>query len=461
MHAPRRPLTSGLLAALLAACTPPAAVGPPTPDAAADPCRVGDASEATPQTIRVALLDEVAASRAPTPVTDADHLVFRQLYEQLVRVDCTGAVRPGLAGRWRSDDSGRRWTFALRPGAAFWDGTPVDAAAMLAAWRADSTLPLADLRQADDSTVVVVLAAPRPVTAFADPAWSVVKRIAESAWPLGTGAVWVAEWTTAGDDSLLQAIPVPHARAGTPTLEFRRSRATDPRDLIDRDLDVLVTRDPAVRRYAEGRAGWTAVPLTWDRVYGLVSPTRARAASVTQLDEASRTALAHDAVRADARAPESDAWWEEPACTSAGPGALVASPLRRVAFPREDPVARDLADRLVARADAELTALTGLSAAGTRSVALDPRTWAATLRSGTEFALVLPLPRRPLDRCRAVGMLVARAPWLSGPDGRVPATAVVPLVETRASALLRRGIGAELDGEGGIRLVPTTEARVP
>jgi len=449
------------LAALLAGCAPPATVTPPPPATVADPCRVGDALGATPSTIRVALLDEVAASRAPTPDTDADRLVFRQLYEQLVRVDCTETVRPGLASRWRSDDGGHRWSFTLRTGAAFWDGSPVDAAAVLAAWGAHATLPLADLRQADDSTLVVVLTAPRPVAVFADPAWSVVKRIAEAVWPLGTGPVWVRDWTTTDGDSLLRAVPVPHAPAGTPALEFRRSHTTDPRDLIDRDLDVLVTRDPAVRRYAEGRIGWTPVPLAWDRVYGLVSPARTRDTPVTQLDEASHTALARDAVRADARVPESDAWWAERVCPPHRPIALVASPLRRVAFPRDDPVARDLADRLVARADAELTALTGISSAGTRSIALDPTTWSATLRSGTELALVLSLPRRPLDPCRAIGVLVARAPWLAGPDGRVSAATVVPLVETRASALLRHGMGAQLDGDGGIRLVPVTAAREP
>ncbi|HEY6948603.1 MAG TPA: ABC transporter substrate-binding protein, partial [Gemmatimonadales bacterium] len=60
----------------------------------------------------------------------------RQLYETLVRRDCAGGERPGLAETWSSAD-GRNWAFALRP-ARFWDGTPVTAGAVASGWAEDS-----------------------------------------------------------------------------------------------------------------------------------------------------------------------------------------------------------------------------------------------------------------------------------------------------------------------------------
>ena len=68
-----------------------------------DPCRVFDSLAVPPDTLRIALLEPVDAGHAPTPANDAERLVFRQLYEPLVRVDCAGVVRPGLASRWRSE----------------------------------------------------------------------------------------------------------------------------------------------------------------------------------------------------------------------------------------------------------------------------------------------------------------------------------------------------------------------
>jgi peptide/nickel transport system substrate-binding protein len=42
----------------------------------------------------------------------------------------TTEIDPGLATSWKLSDDGRRWTFELRPGVVFHDGTPLDAAAV-------------------------------------------------------------------------------------------------------------------------------------------------------------------------------------------------------------------------------------------------------------------------------------------------------------------------------------------
>jgi hypothetical protein len=440
-----------LCALVLASCarTPP----PPLP-APADPCALGGSGNGR-DTVRVALGGPVAADHAPVPTNDAERIVFRQLYETLVRVDCAGVVRPGLATRWQSDAGDTRWTFTLRPGATFWDGTPVDAAALSASWRRDTTLPLRDVRATDARTVVVSLVAARPITSFGDPAWSVVKRIAESAWPVGTGAVWVREWTGTGPDSLLRALPTPAAPPGTPVLEFRAAIGADPRDLLDGDADALVVRDPAVERYAAGRGDWRVVPLPWDRVQVLLSPARVAAGVTTQLDRQDRLALARDAVRADARVPEEPAWWSARSC-GAHPAVPRSGPLApRVVFLRGDAVARDLADRLVARADLEVATVLGATTPlALRTASLDSAAFAVALAAGRDLAFILSLASAPPDPCRAVEALLARAPWLADPDGALPPSAIVPLVETRGALLLRGAIVVHADRDGGIRLTP-------
>jgi hypothetical protein len=440
---------------LLAACGGPAAVPPPAP--AADPCAIA-ATTPSRDTVRIALSSPVEPAHAPAPATDDERLVFRQLYETLVRVDCAGAVRPGLATRWRSDDDGTRWTFEVSPRARFWDGAPVDAAALREAWLGAPGLPVADVLPSADGAVVVTLREPRALEAFGDAGWSVVKRIPESPWPVGTGPLWTRGWEGTGSGRVLRAAPTPDAPEGTPAVEFRVARAPDPRDVLDQPVDIMVTRDAGVVRYAAGAGDWRVTPLPWDRVYVLASAVRIRSGTTVQLTPDDQAALARDAVRDDARAPgTARSWWatscqaeaEEPTATGS-PG-----PDRRglVIAPADDRVAADLVARLVARADAELADLLGERGAAVRAGAADRSEYAARLAAGDAGAYVIPLPASPLDPCRAAATLRALAPWLA-PTGAVAAEALAPLVETRAHLLLRDGPMVGLDHDGGVRLVP-------
>ncbi|MEL6267663.1 MAG: ABC transporter substrate-binding protein, partial [Pseudomonadota bacterium] len=56
-----------------------------------------------------------------------------QIMETLVEVDADGALVPGLATGWEASDDGLTWTFTLREGVSFHDGTTLDAAAATAA----------------------------------------------------------------------------------------------------------------------------------------------------------------------------------------------------------------------------------------------------------------------------------------------------------------------------------------
>ncbi len=444
------------------ACGPPHGTAPsPSAAVSTDPCTVVDSLGLSRDTVRVALLEPVDAGHAPTPTNDAERLVFRQLYEPLVRVDCAGVVRPGLASRWRSEGD-TAWTFDLRAGTQFWDGAPVDAAAVVAAWRDPRDATVRGVRAAGERTVVVSLTAPRSIEAFGDAAWNVVKRIPESPWPLGTTDVWVRDWEQDGTDTVLRAAPLPHARLTMPVLLFRAAPGADPRDLMDATADVLITRDAGVLRYAAGRPPWHDIPLAWDRLYALLSATRQVLGATTQLDADTRAALAHDAVRDEARPVPfpsgAEGWWTESGCAAhtVGPDRIHAEDIAgaRVAFPRDDPVARDLAGRLVARADAELATLVGGDPGiRPRAVPLDAERYRDQLVAGVGLAFIARLPSRPLDPCRAVASLAASAPWLTQAPGSLSASAVVPLVETRGYLLVRDVPVVRLDWDGGVRLL--------
>jgi hypothetical protein len=118
----------------------------------------------------------------------------------------------------------------------------------------------------------------------------------------------------------------------------------------------------------------------------------------------------------------------------------------RVVYRRDEPVARALAERLVALAasggDSSLTVLAPeLMRVGARAtaVALTPNELDAALRSGSELAFVVAVPLRTGAPCRAVEHLLAAAPWLGrdSAGGDVAGT-IAPLVDTRPHAIVRR-----------------------
>jgi hypothetical protein len=274
--------------------------------------------------------------------------------------------------------------------------------------------------------------------------------------------VWVRDWEHVGTETVLRAAPLPHARLTTAVLLFRAVPGADPRDLLDGTTNVLSTRDAGVLRYAAGRPPWRDIPLAWDRLYALVSNARQVLGATAQLDADTRTALARDAVRDEARAyllpSGAEGWWAEPGCAAStvGPDRVHAEDLggARVAFPGDDPVARDLAGRLVARADAELASLVGgVPGGGARAVPLTAERYRTELVAGVDLAFIARIPSRPLDPCRAVAGLAASAPWLAQTPGTITANAVAPLVETRGYLLVRGIPVVHLDWDGGAWLL--------
>jgi hypothetical protein len=336
-------------------------------------------------------------------------------------------VLPGLAQSWEA--SGDRWTFTLRDDARFWDGAPVTARDVIAAWRTrDSTF--AQSANALDDRTLAVRPPVAPVQPLADPALAVTKRAPGGDWPIGTGGHWVSETDAAGDLSL-----VPVRRGALPAMRVSTVLAGRSRDAIDEASDLVITGDPAVLEYAATRPGYLDEALDWSRTYVLLAPGHPDGFA-----DLKRESL-RDAVHLDARPAEWDAdrFWlaELQACGFPTSRDSVPAPRRqRVVYDQSDRNAADLAARLV-----------GLGALGNRAAAtgLAPAAFVAALRAGGDAGYVLPLRRRVFDVCRAALEL---PPWSR-------TATVEPLLDVRPHALVRRGLAPlQLDWDGTPRLSP-------
>jgi extracellular solute-binding protein (family 5) len=331
-----------------------------------------------------------------------------------VRLDCQGRVRAGLAESWNADADGRGWTFTLREGARFPEGTPLTATYVIAAlrrsdskvWGIDSAVQLDDrrvhvrVREPGDS-------APR---LFANPYLAVLGNLAaEPGW---------------------SRVDLPPAE-GRPPIAFQVVQSGDPRDALDRGADLMVTRDPAVVDYAVNRPELATFPLPWDRTYIILQPPGAEALTIAS--DSVRRSLARDAVRAEARPAEPPFWWDSLAACGVASDPVEHLTASRIVYPRDDEVARGLAERLVALAG---------SRTSLRAAALDPAELAAALRDRTERAVVIAAPRESLAPCRDA------SGWPQGASIR-------PMIDTRARAIVRRGFpDLTVDWDGTVRVLP-------
>ena len=212
----------------------------------------------------------------------------------------------------------------------------------------------------------------------------------------------------------------PLAGARGPRLTIHSAAEASARDLVDAGVDLLLTDSPTLAAYAGTRGDVTSVPLGWDRTWVVVTP---RGTLPVDTAQAFRAGLARDAVRADARAAEGPYWWTDTTgcVTPTARNALTSAGTHSVVYPRDDAVARALAERLVA-----------ILGGGATAAGLAPNAFAPALASGLHQAYVFPLRRVTRDRCRSVAELFESAAWL-GAQG-----AIVPLIDTRLRAVVRR-----------------------
>jgi len=440
---------------------------PPAPEAGSADCAL--IAEAGEPVANVALSNPINPSNAPHPSNDSERLVFRQLYETLIRVDCHGRVSPGLAASWRLDPDGRTWIVTLRDNAKFSDGTPVTAADVQASWT-DGTggalrPPMSGLVQSvavvDDRALSIVLRNQRvdvPL-ALAHPDLAIAKSVADSQWPLGTRSSRIA---TEGHPGAAKAATVFTVdRDNLPAIRFIVA-AGDTRDLLDQGVDLLLTRDPATREYAATLPQFGSVPLPWQRTRVLLAPGRSRSAAL--LSEDARHVLADDAVRGEARGARGPFWWQEMTdceVTLSLPRDH-STTIPRIVYDASDGAARDLAERFVGLVRASGPAATAFLDAllpdrpgrtYQRAAGLTGEALARAQRRGADAGYVTSVDSRPVDPCHDLRALMDGAPWLD------PQT-IVPLVETRLQAIVRRGrSGVTAEWDGGLVIAAVNDPR--
>ncbi|WP_192457091.1 ABC transporter substrate-binding protein [Musicola keenii] len=66
--------------------------------------------------------------------SDVEGNLVHDFFEKLVQVNDDGSISPGLAERWENQDN-RVWTFHLRPGMTWSDGSPMSADDVVFSWR--------------------------------------------------------------------------------------------------------------------------------------------------------------------------------------------------------------------------------------------------------------------------------------------------------------------------------------
>lgn len=455
--------------------TPPAAMsgsGAWSSRAGAWPSPAGPGSPA----LVVGLSGDVDSADAPVPRTEAERTVFAQVYQTLVAVDCRGEAEPALAAAWDVADQGRRWTFHLRPDVRAWDGVKVGAADVAQSLAAAGVGPLQSVAVVDDRTLALALSVPVTASFFARPALAVALADTIEGWPMGTGPYRPVS-LLASPEAFGSAGTVRLASSNGGVVEFRTVTG-DPRNALDAGVDLLVTRDPATIEYAAASGGYRSIPLPWDRVYVLLAPGDPWKGQAVAPTKKELEALARDAVREQARpapfsaadvercAPAAVAKWPDTAVparpdtigvgTARGAAGFRSTGDPQIVYPQHDAAAGALAQRLVALTRAG-DGPAWVPAPGTGSLVargLSVEAFDEALDRGDATSFLFAVRRTAIaDPCDLVADVERRAPWAR-------ASGIVPLVETRATALLRDGVaglvGVTVDGAGTLHLRPVS-----
>ncbi len=382
-----------------------------------------------------ALTDSVTPDLAPVPHNPSERLVFAHLYETLVTVDCEGNLKPGLATAWACTEDSTLWVFTLRRDARFWDGSRVTSQDVRNAWaanqgcprRGDQT-PLWTWFNARAKTITLTdvnrlaIRLPEPQARFpfllANPATAISVRRDGWTWPVGSGPARLRASTPAPMPDL-ECRPNQHHPQFPiwKSLTFRVMPASDSRDLVSTDVDLAMTRDLEAIRFFREMPGFQVAPLPWNRLYLLACPpemnpsgTRNWTDLVRHLDPAK------DLPRVAARS------WQHlvfPAggrvsCPQlSGPVAMDSSARRQwnlgqpelneltIAYPWNDPAARELAQRLAALGPAQL-----------RVAAIHPGALNFILNWQMAGAVILPTDQYFPTCCLQAATLLGRAAWL-------------------------------------------------
>jgi hypothetical protein len=233
--------------------------------------------------------------------------------------------------------------------------------------------------------------------------------------------------------------------ANGPVIKLQLLRQNvDPRDALDfpraetlSPSDLMITRDTATIELAWSRPEFRVVPLVWDVTYvmfgwGPTSPT----------PQGFRETLMAAGIPGDVRDPEP----RDPTQSTCNTGTQPAKGPSRIAYASDDPIARALAERLVAMSVSNSWLMSQIPGANAQvRVRTLPMTAAAldtAMMAGMPYAFIVQVPHAEPHSCWA---------RLGGPV----LGPVVPLADSRPHAIIRRGVPSlDIDGEGLVRLHP-------
>jgi hypothetical protein len=391
-----------------------------------------------PRHVTVGVAGRVSASLASTA-----QLVFAQLYETLVRVDCNGRAAGGLADAWSSTD-GRTWTFLISSGATFSDGVPVTAQSVMQAWSTTDVQRLASVTAASARELRVTLRDSADVGTFALPMFAVGRRTVDE-WPTGTSRWIIDPDAPPRTIRLLARTPDVH----TPDTITVRTFPDDPRAALDAGVDILLTRDARALEYASALSDYAVTPLGWSSTYVLATrPGQPNAPAHDRPDEADLISLARHAVGGDARPVTEPAWQCVVAPTSGGGSGS------EILYDRDDDTARAIAERITAlawpreRAPSWLTDRLGAYASAPRVRAVAGAALPGSGRRGA-LAVIAALPRTR----EAIGDPCGSDTRGVATDAVIPTGwQVTPLVDVRAQLIHRSAVGrVTVNGSGMIR----------
>ena len=171
---------------------------------------MGGAAEAKDRLVLGMVLEPPHLDPTAGAAAAIDEVVYANIFEGLTRIDAQGEVRPALAENWSIADDGLVYTFRLRDGVTFHDGTSFDSAdvrfSLERATAPDSVNaqkglfePIASIATPDPHTVVVTLK--RPTSAFLfNMGWGDAVIVgpesvdANKTNPIGTGPFAFSEW---------------------------------------------------------------------------------------------------------------------------------------------------------------------------------------------------------------------------------------------------------------------------
>jgi peptide/nickel transport system substrate-binding protein len=166
-----------------------------------------------------------------------DEIVYANLFEGLTRIDENGTVQPALAGSWDISQDGRVYTFHLRNGVRFHDGSEFDSSdvafSLKRAMAADSTNaqkrlfdPVAEVTTPDPLTAVITLKRPNGLFLW-NMGWGDAVIVApESAdanktQPVGTGPYQFARWVRGDSLQLVDFEDYWGEKASMAVVEFK------------------------------------------------------------------------------------------------------------------------------------------------------------------------------------------------------------------------------------------------